>query len=62
MILHDTIQKKYRKARLKCISHHLSLISYKDPTPEPMKLPPCKARKAYVRPPITDQTFVPEVY
>jgi len=51
-----------KKARLNCITHLLSLIRYKDLTPEPMKLPPRKARKAYVRPPITDQTFVPEVY
>jgi polyphosphate kinase 2 len=51
-----------KKARLNCISHLLSLIRYKDLTPEPMKLPPRKERKAYVRPPISDQTFVPEVY
>jgi polyphosphate kinase 2 len=51
-----------RKARLNCISHLLSLIKYKDLTPEPMKLPPRRPRKAYVRPPITDQTFVPEIY
>lgn len=51
-----------KKARLNCITHLLSLIKYKDLTPEPMKLPPRKARKAYVRPPITDQIFVPEVY
>lgn len=51
-----------RRARLNCIHHLLSLISYKDLTPEPIKLPPRKDRKAYVRPPITDQTFVPEIY
>ncbi|MBN1415222.1 MAG: polyphosphate kinase 2 [Bacteroidales bacterium] len=51
-----------RRARLNCITHLLSLIKYKDLTPEPMKLPPRRPRKAYVRPPITDQTFVPEVY
>jgi len=51
-----------RKARLNCITHLLSLIKYNDLTPEPMKLPPRKARKAYIRPPITDQTFIPEVY
>jgi polyphosphate kinase 2 (PPK2 family) len=51
-----------RKARLNCITHLLSLINYKDLTPEPMKLPPRKPRKAYVRPPIAYQTFVPEVY
>ncbi len=53
---------KKSKARLNCIAHLLSLIPYKDLTPRPMKLPPRKPRKAYVRPPITDQTFVPEAY
>jgi polyphosphate kinase 2 len=51
-----------RRARLNCIHHLLSLITYKDLTPKPFKLPPLKYDKAYVRPPITDQTFVPEVY
>jgi polyphosphate kinase 2 len=51
-----------KKARLNCITHLLSLIKYKDLTPEPMKLPPRKARKAYVRPPIASQNLVPEVY
>jgi len=51
-----------RRARLNCISHLLSLIPYKDLTPNPMELPPRKERKAYVRPPITDQTFIPERY
>ena len=51
-----------RRARLNCINHLLSLVRYKDLTPEPMKLPPRRKRKAYVRPPITDQTFVPEIY
>ncbi|HXK03433.1 MAG TPA: polyphosphate kinase 2 [Verrucomicrobiae bacterium] len=48
-------------ARLNCIRHFLSLIPYKDLTPEPVKLPK-RERAAYVRPPITDQTFVPEFY
>jgi len=51
-----------KRARLNCISHLLSLIPYKDLTPKPMKLPPRQEREGYVRPPITDQTFVPEVY
>jgi polyphosphate kinase len=49
-------------ARLNCIRHLLSLIPYKDLTPAPIKLPPRRDRGAYVRPPITDQTFVPENY
>jgi hypothetical protein len=38
------------------------LIPYEDLTPEPIALPPRQAEIGYVRPPITDQTFVPEVY
>ena len=49
-------------ARLNCISHLLSMIPYEDLTPEPINLPPRQAEGGYVRPPITDQTFVPEVY
>ncbi len=51
-----------KHARLNCISHLLSLIPYEDLTPKPMKLPPRKKSSGYVRPPITDQTFVPERY
>ena len=49
-------------ARLNCIRHLLSMIPYEDLTPEPIDLPPRQAEAGYVRPPITDQTFVPEVY
>jgi polyphosphate kinase len=49
-------------ARLNCIHHLLSMISYEDLTPEPIYLPPRHAEGGYVRPPITDQTFVPEIY
>jgi polyphosphate kinase 2 len=48
-------------ARLNVIRHLLSLIPYEDLTPEPIKLPTLD-RKKYVRPPITDQNFVPELY
>jgi polyphosphate kinase 2 len=51
-----------KRARLNCITHLLSLIPYEDLTPEPIKLPPRQVDIGYVRPPITDQTFVPEVY
>ncbi len=51
-----------KRARLNTISHLLSLISYKDLTPKPIKLEPRKKKRGYVRPPITDQTFIPEVY
>jgi polyphosphate kinase 2 len=48
-------------ARLNCIHHLLSMIPYRDLTPEPVKLPE-RVRSAYVRPPISEQTFVPEIY
>ena len=51
-----------KRARLNCIHHLLQQIKYKDLTPEPISLPPRQKRKGYVRPPITDQHFVPEVY
>jgi len=51
-----------KRARLNTIEHLLSLIPYKDLTPKPFKLPPLKRDVAYVRPPVSDQTFVPEKY
>jgi polyphosphate kinase 2 len=48
-------------ARLNVISHLLSQIPYEDLTPKPLKLPPLDAVK-YIRPPIHEQNFVPEVY
>ena len=51
-----------KRARLNVISHLLSLIPYEDLTPEPIKLPPRESDQGYVRPPMSDQTFVPEVY
>jgi len=51
-----------KKARLNCMSHLLSLIPYEDLTPEPIKLPRRQKNKGYIRPPISDQTFVPEKY
>ncbi len=51
-----------KRARLNTISHLLSMIPYKDLTPEPIELPPRQENNSYIRPPITDQTFVPQVY
>jgi polyphosphate kinase 2 len=51
-----------RRARLNCIHHLLSLIPYEDLTPESIKLPPRQEDEGYVRTPITDQNFVPDVY
>jgi polyphosphate kinase len=48
-------------ARLNVIRHLLSLIPYEDLTPKPMKLPSLEKSK-YVRPPIQEQHFIPEVY
>jgi polyphosphate kinase len=49
-----------RRAQLNCISHLLEQIPYDDLTPEPIKLPPRRDDSGYVRPPMTDQTFVPD--
>jgi polyphosphate kinase 2 len=51
-----------RRARLNCIDHFLTLIPFKDLTVKAIKLPPLKHDVAYVRPPITEQNFVPEKY
>ncbi|HXD70170.1 MAG TPA: polyphosphate kinase 2 [Gaiellales bacterium] len=50
-----------RRARLNCIHHLLSLIDYKDLTPPPLELPP-REQGDYVRPPMSEQHFVPHVY
>jgi polyphosphate kinase 2 len=51
-----------RRARLNCITHLLSMIPYEDLTPKPIELPPRQQKKGYVRPPMGDQTFVPDNY
>ncbi len=51
-----------KRARLNVIHHLLSLIPYKDLTPEPIVLPPREPDGGYVRPPISEQRFIPEVY
>src|SRR5512139_153127 len=51
-----------KRARLNVIAHLLSKVPYQDLTPQSIKLPPRQDDKGYVRPPMTDQTFVPEVY
>jgi polyphosphate kinase 2 len=51
-----------RRARLNCISHLLEQIPYQDLTPEPIRLPPRRDDGGYVRPPMSDQTFVPDRY
>jgi polyphosphate kinase len=51
-----------RRARLNVISHLLGMIPYRDLTPEAMVLPPRQPDQGYVRPPRTEQTYVPNRY
>ncbi len=51
-----------KHARLNCISHLLTQIPYQDRTPEPIVLAQRPAQQGYVRPPMEDQTFVPEIH
>ena len=50
-----------KRARINCISHLLSMIPFEDLTPGPIDRPPRQESGAYVRPPMSDQTFVPDV-
>ena len=50
-----------RRARLNCNHHLLTLIPYEEITYEKVKLPTIRT-EGYVRPPISSQTFVPEIY
>ncbi|NER24547.1 MAG: polyphosphate kinase 2 [Symploca sp. SIO1C2] len=49
-------------ARLNCITHLLSMITYEDLTPQPIALPARQRAMDYIRPPMSLQNFVPEVY
>jgi polyphosphate kinase len=51
-----------KRARLNCINHLLSLIPYEDIPPEEVVLPSRQREVGYVRPPIEDQNFIPEVF
>ena len=51
-----------KRARLNCIRHLLGQVPYEDLTPEPIRLPRRTEAGEYARPPITDQTFVPDEY
>jgi len=50
------------RARLNIITHLLSMIDYQDLTPERVELPPRQKDDGYIRPPMSDQNFIPEVY
>ena len=51
-----------KRARLNCISHILSQIPYEDLTPPRVELPPRPPHRDDLRPPMDEQTFVPERY
>jgi polyphosphate kinase 2 len=51
-----------KRARLNCISHLLSQIPYEDVPIKDISLPERQHRTGYVRTPISEQTFVPEIY
>lgn len=50
------------KAHLNCIHHLLSMIHYKELQFEPIELLPRKESKGYVRPPLEEMTYIPEIY
>lgn len=50
-----------KRARLNCISHLLSSVEYQEIGHAPITLPEIN-KQGYVRPPIEDQTFVPQRY
>ena len=49
-------------ARLNCIRHILSMIPFQDLTPKPVKLGKRQSDEDYVRPPASEQNFVPDYY
>jgi len=51
-----------KHARLNCIRHLLETIPCEDLTPESITLPERTSAASYVRPPMGDQTFVPNYY
>jgi polyphosphate kinase 2 len=51
-----------RAARLNLLAHLLSLVPYQDIAREKIALPRRQKEGSYVRPPMTDQTFVPRRY
>ncbi|NQW36680.1 MAG: polyphosphate kinase 2 [Flavobacteriales bacterium] len=51
-----------KRARLNCIGHLLSEIPYEEIKHEKPILAPRNKEEGYIRPPFSDQTFVPEKY
>ena len=57
------VNADYKKhARLNCIRHLLDQIPYEDLTPKSIDLPTRQSDTGYVRPPISNQRFIPEYY
>jgi polyphosphate kinase len=50
------------RARLNCLRHILSKVHYEDMQPETVELTPRKPAGNYVRPPRTEQFYVPNLY
>ncbi|MCB1493618.1 MAG: polyphosphate kinase 2, partial [Rhodobiaceae bacterium] len=51
-----------KHARLNCINHLLSLIPYEEVPSEPVVLADRPPQRDYIRPPMEEQEFVPEVH
>ena len=51
-----------KRARLNCISHLLSMIPYQEIKHDKITLPPRQSDMGYIRPPLSDQTFVENVF
>ncbi len=51
-----------KRARLNCIQHLLTEFDYQDMVPGPIELPPRQEASGYKRPPMTEQSFVPDNY
>jgi len=51
-----------KRAHLNTIQHLLNHIPYEDLTPPPIQLPELEPEKGYVRPPMQEQTFIPDIF
>lgn len=51
-----------RRARLNCIRHILSVISYEDVIPDALNLPPRRLAEGYIRPPRLVDNYVSDAY
>jgi len=51
-----------KRARLNCMRHLLNQFAYDDQVPDPIELPPAQPEDGYMRPPVDEQTFVPDCY